>query len=284
MMDRLSTYLKRARLMQYASIALAKGGAMAPLRSIDPSNPASWEFSGFSQNGEDGILDFLTRRIQNPTNFFLEIGASFGTENNTSWLAIARRFSGVLVEGDPKAFKHLSILYSSGLATGVICHNMIVTPENAPALRRLCHYSNPDVLSVDIDGFDFFVVKGLFEAGFRPSITVVEYNSAFGPEQSMTVPYEPSLPFLTDEETRLYYGVSITGWRNYFETVGYQFVCVETNGVNAFFVNPAAFDSRFLQNIRGLTFRENNQQLLKCGGPWQSQFELIKGRTFVTIP
>jgi len=43
--------------MQQITLALARGGAPSSLRNIDPFNPGSWEFCGFSQNGEDGIID-----------------------------------------------------------------------------------------------------------------------------------------------------------------------------------------------------------------------------------
>jgi hypothetical protein len=284
MLKKLIANVELSRSLQYVNIALAKGGAMASLRSLDARDPATWEFSGFSQNGEDGILDFLTRRMEKPNNFFLEIGASFGTENNASWLAIARRFSGVFVEGDPVCYRRLSNLYSRGLASGVRCHKMIVTPENAPTLLPLCPSLNPDVFSIDIDGNDFYVVRALFDAGFRPSVAVVEYNSVFGPDRAMTVPYDSSVGFLGQDEMRLYYGVSITGWRRFFDAVGYRFVCIETNGVNAVFANPAAFGKGFLQRVHGTPFRENRQQLLKWGKPWQVQFESIKGREFVAIP
>ena len=41
------------RNMRIAS-ALSRAAATATIRSIDPTDPASWEFAGFSQHGEDG--------------------------------------------------------------------------------------------------------------------------------------------------------------------------------------------------------------------------------------
>jgi len=70
---------------------------------LDHTDPISWSFSGFSQNGEDGIIDYLASRLRNPNYYFVEIGAADGLENNTSWLAIARRYSGLMLEADPDA-------------------------------------------------------------------------------------------------------------------------------------------------------------------------------------
>ena len=56
MLADLKNYLLDLRDRQRIGIALSKGGAMMSARRIDLRLPESWEFSGFSQNGEDGIL------------------------------------------------------------------------------------------------------------------------------------------------------------------------------------------------------------------------------------
>jgi len=89
--------------------------------------------------------------------------------------------------------------------------------------------------------------------------------------------------FLRGTDNRLYYGVSISAWRKFFKRHGYTFVCVESNGVNAFFVNPRAFNKTFLRQLQGLSFSENTQQLQKCGGGWEVQFETMKGMEFFDI-
>src|SRR5690242_11526051 len=71
----------RINLNTKISVALARAAATAPLRTIDPKDPRTWEFSGFSQHGEDGIIDYLCSQILNPTRFFFEIGAANGIEN-----------------------------------------------------------------------------------------------------------------------------------------------------------------------------------------------------------
>ena len=44
-------------------------------RSIDLTETASWEFSGFSQNGEDGIIDILCNQINvERNNILLRLG------------------------------------------------------------------------------------------------------------------------------------------------------------------------------------------------------------------
>ena len=79
-------YLLDTRDRQRINIALSKGGAMMHARNIDLTQPATWEFSGFSQNGEDGILDVLRKNLLESNRYFIEIGAADGIENNSAWL------------------------------------------------------------------------------------------------------------------------------------------------------------------------------------------------------
>src|SRR4029079_4576029 len=83
------------------ALALARAAATSSLRRIDPATPSTWEFSGFSQHGEDGILDYLCGHLRQPNRYFIEIGASNGLENNTTWLAVAKRYGGLMIDGGP---------------------------------------------------------------------------------------------------------------------------------------------------------------------------------------
>lgn len=276
-------YIKRFRRMQYINMCLSRGAANIALREIDPSNPTSWEFSAFSQNGEDGIIDYLTRKIINPDRYFIEIGAANGLENNTSWLALARRFGGLMVEGDTKAASEAKKVYPS-LNLWVECVCQFVDTENIEEFKHLSLSQTPDVLSIDIDGNDYYVSKSLMEAGFRPKIFVVEYNSVFGPNRSCTIEYNPKFDWSEAHESRLYFGVSLAGWKCFFEKFGYKFITVDQNGVNAFFVNPSEFDEAFLnQMTTKLHFQDNIYQRHLFKRSWEKRLKIIEGMKLVEI-
>jgi hypothetical protein len=235
---------------------MARASATASLRHIDPTNPETWEFAGFSQHGEDGILDYLCSRITVPNRFFFEIGAADGLENCTAWLALARGYSGVMIEGDPE----LSACYREIIQSKVFNVHLLaemVTAENILRLMKFCPFSDPDVFSIDIDGIDFYVLKAVLNAGFRPKVIVAEYNSAFGPDRAVTIPYRPDFARWQAHPTGLYYGVSITAWRTLLAQFGYRFVTTETSGTNGFFLDPTAFETAFVEGLRGVDFREN---------------------------
>ena len=264
------------------AVALAKAAAAAPLRTIDPADPLTWEFSGFSQNGEDGIIDFLSRKVLVPNRFFIEIGAFDGVENNTAWLAIARKYRGIMVEadaGNSKLARKLMQTYN----VGVECIPMFVTKASAAALKARAFCADPDVFSIDIDGNDLHVAQVLLEAGFRPRIFVVEYNSAFGPERPLTIPYRDDFDLHAAHPSGLYYGASVAAWKAFFARHGYRFLTVESCGVNAFFVDPRAFPADFIGRVQGADYRENAAQFGRFRGSWEKQFALIRHLPFVEI-
>src|SRR2546425_8526004 len=93
-------YVEFLRVAARINVAYTRAAASAPLRQLDPTRPTTWGFSAFSQNNEDGITDYLLGRLRHSNRYFVEIGAGDGVENNTAWLALARRYSGLMIEGN----------------------------------------------------------------------------------------------------------------------------------------------------------------------------------------
>lgn len=282
MLSRAIDYLIDYKDRQRIAIALAKGSASMLSRELDARDPRTWEFSGFSQNGEDGILDVLRRRLLRSNRYVVEIGAADGTENNSSWLLMAERYDGLMVEGDPRqsarARRNIA-RYSIGSEFV----SMFVTLANVDVILAKAVHRDPDVFSLDIDGNDYHIAKAMFERGFRPKIVSVEYNSAFGPERSIASKYRDDFSRITAHPSFLYYGVSIAAWMTFFRNHGYRFVTVDAKGVNAFFVSPSCFDSAFVDGVQGLAFEENRYQLRAHGRDHAGQFALIADQPFEQV-
>ena len=288
--------LKRMETEMRIGSALSCAAATASIRSIDPTQPASWEFSGFSQHGEDGVIDYLCSRMTSRNRFFFEIGAADGLENCTAWLAHARGYGGVMVEGDPVLLEQCRQTLR-GRIWNVHTVTLMVDADNVARLMKMCPHRDPDVFVIDIDGIDYFVLKKVLELDIRPKIIVVEYNSVFGPERALTVPYKPEFSRWKEHPTGLAYGVSIAGWRALLSRYSYSFITVETSGTNAFFVNPAAFPGEFISLIAGTSFLNNNGDLNGTTRPhkdasgdlvlplrdWQAQIERLADVSFVEI-
>ncbi len=270
------------RALGRMNFALSRGGATSALRVIDPTRPLSWEFCGFSQNGEDGILDVLTRRLLAPDRSFVEVGSSDGLENNTTWLALARRHAGLWIEADEAAARSCRELLGP-LNYGVETRNAFVTRESVLQLAGSLVHLDPDVFSLDIDGVDYHIVEALLAARVRPKIWVLEYNSAFGPDRAVTIPYEPGFRLTPRPGQNLYYGCSVAAWKALLGRAGYRFVTVDSNGVNCFFADPAAFDAAFLDALRGEGYLPNTSHTREYGRDWRAQWERLKARPLVEV-
>jgi len=281
-MEKIKKFLRFCLFLREINLGLSRGAVGATTRYIDERKPLSWEFSSFSQNGEDGIIDFLITKLLNPNKYFIEIGTSNGLANNTSFLAMVKKYSGIMVEGDRLHSRNTKFIYKL-FNKGVVALNSFVTVENADELLSSTITLTPDVFALDIDGNDYHLAKSLLEKGLRPRILIVEYNSNFGPDRIVTIPYSPNFDYSKAHKSHLYYGASIKAWCYLLNKFEYQFVSVESNGINAFFILKEAFDKDFMANLKGCSFEDNKIEYQLFGLPWNKRFELISELPLVDV-
>jgi hypothetical protein len=282
MINKLKSIIRIPFALQEINMAFSRGALTAGVRNIQDNLPLSWEFSAFSQNGEDGIIDHLASKIINQNKYFIEIGSANGIANNTAYLAFAKKYIGIMVEGNKIKSKFSQKIYPY-FNPGVESINMFVRKSNIKELVNILTYKNPDVFSLDIDGNDYFIAESILDAGIRPSLFVVEYNSTFGPEKSISIKYsdEDNIPLFNNHE--LYYGVSISGWKKLFTRYGYQFVTVESNGINAFFIHTEAFPIGFIDKINRDEFKDNSREVNKFKKLWHDRFILVMNMPYEYI-
>ena len=259
---------------------ILRGILASSSRVLDISNPHTWEFSCFSQNGEDGIIDVLTKRIIKPNKYFIEIGSHNGLENCSTYVGLVRQYSGIMVEGDRSLSRDCDILMS-GVNWGVESVQMFVTLENIDQLLKKALQKHPDLFVVDIDGNDYYIVKHILDSRVRPAIFVVEYNSTYGPMRKLTIKYDKDFLYWKAHPSQLYFGASISAWKDLFIQHDYHFIGVDSNGVNAFFVDNSRFEENFLQSIKPCEYKENFYELQKFKIPHSQRFDLIKDQSFL---
>jgi len=117
-----------------------------------------------------------------------------------------------------------------------------ITAENIEELFR--KYAVPpefDLLSIDIDGNDYWVWKTI--TGYRPRVVVIEYNAGAGQEKSVTIPYDPA--FVWDGTD--YQGASLRALERLGKEKGYTLIGTDRNGVNAFFVLQNLVEGNFVR-------------------------------------
>ena len=192
------------------------------------------EFQVYSQWGEDGIIDWLVSKFPQIPKNFLEIGTQDYKESNTRFLLINRNWDGFLIEGnkdDIKNIKSQRVYWKHNLKVG----NEFITKDNInDVVQRFNVPKNLGLLSLDIDGVDYWVLKEL--SALKPSIIICEYNSLFGEKKSITVPYKKNFIRSKEHYSNLYYGASIQAFIDIMKTKNYFLIGTNTAGNNAFFV------------------------------------------------
>ena len=132
----------------------------------------------YSQFGEDGILLEILNRLKNKNldKWCVEFGAKDGISySNTYNLIKHYNYNAVLIEGDKKYFKKLS---KNLPQKNIIKINKFVNfsgPNNLDEiLGSTVIPENFDILSIDIDGCDFYIFESLVK--YKPKIVCIEFN------------------------------------------------------------------------------------------------------------
>jgi hypothetical protein len=189
----------------------------------------------FSQTDEDGItLEILRRLGRLEGGVFAEFGVGDGMENNTLILA-ALGWKGFWVGGEALRFR------VAERTPARFCHlREWITLDNVTALARrglgAIGADQLDVVSLDLDGNDFYFLERLLTDGIRPKLYIVEYNAKFPPPVAFKIAYDPQHTWKEDD----YFGASLASLRDLFARFSYRLVCCNSQtGANAFFVDEA---------------------------------------------
>lgn len=179
-----------------------------------------YEKSIYSQHGEDGIIEFLLKCIPQHKSNFLEIGWGRGSVNCCKNLAINHKFNGTGI--DRKSQKQI-----------VDNVNVIVKEITLNDIDYIINLEgkDPTVFSLDIDSYDWHLLKALLLKGFRPKIICHEYNSMLGPNEAITRALNKNTVYNKDK----LFGASLKAYKKILSDQ-YNFVTVDSSGVNAFWL------------------------------------------------
>ena len=200
---------------------------------------SSYGFSNYSQFEEDGILLYIFSRIGETNRKVLELGAGSARECMASNLIINHNWEGFLADGSEKNHKLARKFFSDFNNTGIFQPRFLVrwiTVENVNEICKDFGLSGEiDLLSLDIDGNDYWVLDALVSV--LPRVIVLEISNAIPAEESLVRPYlkDFDLHNFSGVE-RFFRGASISAFNRLLEQRGYVLIGTSHNGVNAFFV------------------------------------------------
>ena len=190
-------------------------------------------FQVFSQRGEDGIIQYIISKTDIPNKIFIELGVEDYTESNTR-LLLFYNWSGLVIDSSKLNVRFIKndFIYWK---YDITAYQNFIIKENIDALiSNYTRYSDIGLLSIDIDGNDYWVWEAL--TSIHPRIIICEYNSAFGNEHAVSIPYTAAFIKSKAHYSNLYYGASLPALCLLAEKKGYDFIGTGSAGVNAFFV------------------------------------------------
>jgi hypothetical protein len=206
-----------------------------------PLLPILWGHKGHSQNDEDGIVLEIFRRIGIQNRTFVEIGAGNGTENNSLfWLKQGWR--GAWIEGSSEGSELIRRIFAQAIRNGVLhFQQAFVSAENINELIAASPFAGGeiDLLSIDIDGNDYYVFERL--KALSPRVVIIEYNAKYPPPVRWRIPYSPDHVWDGSD----WFGASLQSLCDLFESRGYALVGCNVTGSNAFFVRHDLLDKHF---------------------------------------
>jgi hypothetical protein len=192
------------------------------------------EFKVFSQFGDDGIIQYLLHHLRPLPDSFVEFGVQDYRESNTRFLLLNNNWSGLVMDGSEH---HVRFIQQDDIYWR---HNLtarcaFIDRENINSLIQESGFCGEiGLLSIDIDGNDYWVWESL--TAVDPVMVIVEYNSLFGPEAAVTVPYDPLFIRHQAHYSGQFWGASLQAFAVLAQRKDYALVGCNSAGNNAYFV------------------------------------------------
>lgn len=146
-----------------------------------------------SQNGEDGIIEYIFNKLNIKNGNFLEFGAWDGKLYSNCLKLIHEGWSGIYIEGDSVKFKDLKENFKD--FKKITCLHEYVSYGNSNNLDSIIERSGHgnldfDIFCIDVDGLDYNIFKDLGK--YLPKVICIEVNAGHSPLYEEIIPEEIS--------------------------------------------------------------------------------------------
>ena len=262
---------------------LALGKILSNLQlNQNTPNLNDYEFKIFSQCGDDGIIQYLIKNIKIKNNFFIEFGVGDFMESTCRFLMMNNNWSGFIIDSDQeniKKVKNKSWYWLYDLK--VRCE--FIHEDNINSIIRESNQNDIGILHIDIDGNDYHIFKKINLIHINPAIIILEYNSVFGCERAITIPYRKDFNRTKAHYSNLYFGASLKALNSIADKKGYSLIGTNSNGVNAYFVRNDLLNEKIKKvNLTSAYNLSKHRESRDINGNYsflsgQSRLESIKG-------
>jgi hypothetical protein len=143
----------------------------------------------YSQNGEDGILEYIFNKLNIHKGTFIEFGAWDGKHLSNTFNLFLKNWDGIYIESDPSRYTTLVHNFRD-FRNRVDCVNARVGYSDTDNLDILIDTHskkrNFDFVSIDVDGLDYFIFDKMKK--YLPKVICIEVNSGHHPEYPHIIP------------------------------------------------------------------------------------------------
>lgn len=191
------------------------------------------EFKVFSQFGDDGIIQWLVNNLEFPNRTFIEFGVEDYRESNTRFLMMNNNWSGLVMDGSKSNVEKIinsEYFWKYTLLTKAV---FIDTDNINKHLSSSGFGKEIGILHIDLDGNDYWIWKEINV--ISPIIVILEYNSIFGTDRPITIPYDKNFIRTSAHYSNLYFGASLKALHQLSADKGYSFIGCNSAGNNAYF-------------------------------------------------
>lgn len=208
------------------------------------------EFSVFSQWGDDGIIQWLINNLEFPNKTFIEFGVENYRQSNTRFLMMNNNWAGLVMDGSPINVWQITnsdYFWQYELSAKAV----FVDADNINNLLLSSGLEKEvGILHIDLDGNDYWIWKAIHV--ISPIVVILEYNSLFGIDKAITIPYDKTFHRTRGHYTNLYFGASLLALHQLSEKKGYSFIGCNSAGNNAYFIRRDKLNS----NVRETSLKK----------------------------
>ncbi len=219
-----------------------------------------------SQFGEDGIIQKIFEVIGTKSKVAIEFGAwdGFHLSNVATLFSKDPSWKAILIEGDAERFKEL-IHKTAGFNVVPIQAWVSIGPDDSleAILKKHQISDHIDILSIDIDGNDYHIIKSLKK--LRPRLIICEYNP------TIPVHFDVYAPYSKDNN----FGQSVGALNRIAAQKGYKLVALTLT--NAFYVRESDFD-KFKDFETDLVKLNVNDGYITLVTTYDGKYALIKNQ------
>ena len=188
----------------------------------------------YSNDGEDGVLSYLFDYINDKYKFAVDIGSAHGYGGSNvrhlvdkyEWESLETDYDDGSVENNKWKRIHPRVKKET-----IFEKNVCEIFEKYKVPKRF------DLLSLDIDSLDWYVLRGLLIGGYEPSVAIIEYNPIFTCQDAYVRDYDEGY----HKDGTSVYGASAKAYEMLMVEAGYTLIHMFGNPDEKIYSNNMIF-------------------------------------------